>query len=74
MLFPLILSLKERGLIKRAIVPKEAINYLSHISGVEFITVETLDEAIRLFHESSFAANTQQFDYHSEKLMLGDLS
>ena len=46
MLFPLVLSLKEQGLIKRAIVPKESITCLSHISGVDFIAVDTLDEAI----------------------------
>ncbi|HEO98618.1 MAG: YifB family Mg chelatase-like AAA ATPase [Campylobacterales bacterium] len=73
MLFPLILSLKEQRLIKRAIVPKEAIMHLSHISGVEFITVETLDEAITLFNEGAFAANTQRFDYHSEKLPFGEV-
>ena len=39
MLFPLVLSLKEQGLIKRAIVPGESIEYLSHISGVQFISV-----------------------------------
>jgi magnesium chelatase family protein len=48
MIFPLILSLKEQGIIKRAIVPKEAITYLSHISGVDFIAVETLNEAIAM--------------------------
>jgi magnesium chelatase family protein len=48
MVFPIILSLKEKGFIKRAIVPKEAIAYLSHISGVDFIAVETLREAILL--------------------------
>ncbi|MDD2451901.1 MAG: YifB family Mg chelatase-like AAA ATPase [Sulfurovum sp.] len=73
MLFPLILSLKEQGIIKRAIVPKEAIVHLSYISGVEFITVETLDEAITLFNEGAFAANTQRFDYRSEKLPLGEV-
>ncbi|UFH59287.1 YifB family Mg chelatase-like AAA ATPase [Sulfurovum mangrovi] len=73
MLFPLILSLKEQGVIKRAIVPKEAIGYLSHISGVEFITVETLDEAIRIFNEGTFEANTQRFDYQSEKFILDEI-
>ena len=48
MLFPLILSLKEQGLISRAIVPMEAIEYLSRISGVDFMPVSTLNEAITL--------------------------
>jgi len=63
MLFPLILSLKEQGVIKRAIVPKEAINYLSHISGVDFIAVETLSEAIVLVSKGEFTANVRQFNY-----------
>lgn len=71
-LFPLILSLKEQGLIRRAIVPKEAIAYLSRISGVEFVTVETLSEAIGLFNAENFSANTQRFDYESEKFLLNE--
>lgn len=72
LLFPLILSLKEQGLIKRAIVPKEAMTYLSHISGISFIAVETLQEAIALFKNKSFSSNTEQFDYDAEKFMLHD--
>ncbi len=68
MLFPLILSLKEQGVISRAIVPKEAISYLSHISGVEFITVESLSEAISLVQSGSFSSNTASFTYEAEHL------
>jgi len=68
MLFPLILSLKEQGVIKRAIVPKEAIGYLSHISGVEFITVESLSEAISLVQSGRFSSNTASFSYEAEHL------
>ena len=46
MIFPIILSLKEQSLIKRAIVPKEAIDALSHIPDIEFLAVESLAEAI----------------------------
>jgi len=63
MLFPLILSLKERGEIKRAMVPKEAMVYLKHISGVEFIAVETLKEAITLMQTGKFEAQKIAFDY-----------
>ncbi len=66
MLFPLILSLKEQGAIKRAIVPKEAIAYLSHISGVDFIAVESLDETIHLFKKGEFSANVKNFDYEAK--------
>ena len=74
MLFPLVLSLKEQGVIKRAIVPKEAIGYLSHISGVEFITVESLSEAISLVRSGAFSSNTESFSYDAEHLEMGDRS
>ncbi|NOR55739.1 MAG: YifB family Mg chelatase-like AAA ATPase, partial [Sulfurovum sp.] len=70
MLFPLILSLKEQGLIKRAIVPKEAIVYLSHISGVDFIAVESLSEVLTLFKSKNFQANVKAFSYDAEHLEL----
>ena len=68
LLFPLILSLKEQGLIHRAIVPKEAIVHLTHISGVDFVAVETLDEAIEVLREKHFDASVQRFDYDAELL------
>ena len=66
MLFPLILSLREQGVIRRAIVPREAIGYLSHISGVEFIAVDNLSEAIALLQSGSFEGNTESFSYDAE--------
>ncbi len=68
MLFPLILSLKEQGLIRRAIVPAEAIEYLSHIPGVEFAAVETLSEAIAMVKDEHFQANITAFDYDAEHI------
>lgn len=70
MLFPLVLSLKEQGLIKRAIVPKESIPYLSHISGVDFIAVDSLNEAIEILKSKNFNANVQAFSYESESFTL----
>jgi len=70
MLFPLILSLKEQGMIKRAIVPKEAIVYLSHISGVDFIAVETLSEAISMVKAGAFKANVKKFSYDANSLSI----
>ncbi|MDQ1325525.1 MAG: magnesium chelatase family protein [Campylobacterota bacterium] len=70
MLFPLILSLKEQGVIKRAVVPKEAINYLSHISGVEFIAIETLSEAIEILKSKTFEANVKSFSYDANQVQL----
>ena len=73
MLFPLILSLKEQGVIKRAIVPKEAIVYLSHISGIDFIAVETLNEAIVILGKGDFKANVQKFDYDAQTFTLEEI-
>jgi magnesium chelatase family protein len=70
MIFPIILSLKEQGLIKRAIVPQEAIDYLSYISGVEFVAVETLSEAISLLRSGTFTANVKQFEYDAKQLTI----
>jgi len=72
MLFPLVLSLKEQGLIRRAIVPKESIPYLSHISGVDFIAVETLSEAIGIIKSKNFKANVQTFTYDAESFTLDE--
>ena len=72
MIFPIILSLKEQGLIKRAIVPKEAIAYLSHISGVEFIAVETLNEAILLLGKGEFKANITKFKYEANSFKVAN--
>lgn len=73
MLFPLVLSLKEQGIIKRAIVPKESITYLSHISGVDFIAVDTLSEAIQILQSKNFKANVQAFSYESESFTVEDV-
>jgi magnesium chelatase family protein len=73
MLFPLVLSLKEQGLIKRAIVPKESITCLSHISGVDFIAVDTLDGAIALLKSKNFKANVQAFSYEAESFTIKEI-
>jgi len=74
MLFPLILSLKEQGLIKKAIIPKDAMMHLSHISGIDFIAVETLNEAISLLKSETFQANVQQFNYDAQSLDIDTIS
>jgi len=72
MLFPLILSLKEQGVIQKAIVPKEAISYLSHISGVDFIAVDNLKEAMEIIKNGDLTPNIQRFSYDSESFKIGD--
>ena len=71
-LFPIILSLKEQGVLKRAIVPRSAISYLKHISDVEFIPVERLSEAIELFRTNSFLVSTETFEYPAKRFSIGD--
>ena len=66
MLFPLILSLKEQGLIDKAIVPREAIEYLSHISGIDFMPVEELQEAIALIEGGASPQSIESFSYSAE--------
>ena len=47
-LFPLVLSLANKGAIKKAIVPYAALEKLSKIPNIEFYAVHTLQEAIDL--------------------------
>jgi len=74
MLFPLILSLKEQGVIKRAIVPKDGIKYLSHISGVDFIAVDSLKETIGIVKEKRFSSNVQAFSYDAHSFDIANKS
>ncbi len=71
-LFPIILSLKEQNLLERAIVPKSAMEYLSHIAGVDFIPVETLSEAIKLIKDKAFKASSRQFNYDANRLEIAN--
>ncbi len=71
-LFPIILSLKEQGLLSRAIVPKEAMRYLRYIAGVDFIAVETLNEAITLLKTKEFKISTVNFSYDSDSFRIND--
>ena len=51
-LFAMILSLKKQGLIKRAIIPKSAMAYISNIPDLLLYGVDTLQEAIDFFKEA----------------------
>jgi len=71
-LFPIILSLKQQNIIKRAIVPKDAMEYLSHISGIEFIAVDTLKEAIEIFQYKEFKSKYKKYRYSAEYIKVED--
>ncbi len=59
-LFPIVLSLKEQGVLKKAVVPKEAMRYLSYINGIEFIAVDNLIEAIDVFKSGKFERSSYE--------------
>jgi len=66
MIFPIILSLKEQNLIKKAIVPKDAIEYLQYIPQVDFIAVDRLSEAIEVVKNKKFSSNVNRFEYKAD--------
>jgi len=68
MIFPLILSLKEQGLISKAIVPLEALEYLKHIADITFIGVDRLDEAIELVASNTLASKAVHYEYDASTL------
>jgi magnesium chelatase family protein len=72
MLFPLILSLKEREEIERAMVPREAMEYLSHIPGIEFVPVDTLEEAIEAISSMEGESEGVAYGYDAETIVIDE--
>ena len=70
-IFPLLLSLREQGLVKRAMVPAEAMVYLSHIPGIEYWPVETLSEAIEGLQRAESGTRIEETGYEGESLEIG---
>lgn len=65
-LYPLLLSLANQKLIKKAIVPKKSLSKLSKIPNIEFYGVSTLQEAIDLLkNQNNIQANIEksEIDY-----------
>lgn len=54
-LYPLLLSLANQKIIKKALVPYESLEKLSNIPNIDFYGVKTLSEAIELLKNSSEA-------------------
>lgn len=71
-LFPLLLSLKEQGRIRRAMVPAEAMEYLAHIPGISYLPVATLEEALAAIRSEGESAESFRSDYRAEQIELGD--
>ncbi len=72
MLFPTILSLKEQGLINKAIVPKEAIEYLRFITDIEFVPVDTLSDALDVINQENYTYTSETFEYNSKSFTIED--
>ena len=65
-LYPLILSLANQKIIKKAVVPYESLNKLSNIPNVKFYGVKTLQEAISVVKDSTTvepSINQKKIDY-----------
>lgn len=70
-LYPLILSLANQKIIKKAVVPFESLDKLSKIAGVEFYGVKRLDEAIDMLKNHAIAipnCSYKKIDYPCYKL------
>lgn len=67
-LYPLMLSLANQKIIKKAVVPFESLDKLSKIPNIEFYGVKRLDEAIELLKNSANAlpnCTYKKIDYPS---------
>jgi magnesium chelatase family protein len=70
-IFPLLLSLKEQGLVGRAMVPAEAMEHLRHIPGIEYWPVETLADAIAVLRSGrGERVQAEAHGYEAESLEL----
>ena len=75
LIFPLILSLKEQGFIKKAIVPKDTLDALKYIDSVEFYGVDTLNEAVDILKKQDLPKNRQvNVIYSNNKIEINNKS
>ncbi len=58
-LYPLILSLANQGVLLRAVVPEESLPKVSNIPNIQFLGVKNLSNAIEFFSQSSPDATLQ---------------
>ena len=62
-LYPLLLSLANQGITKKAIVPYESLEKLSKIPNIEFYGVKTLSEAIDVLKSDEYMPSLSEFDF-----------
>jgi len=70
-IFPILLSLKNRGMVERAIVPKESLQRLSLIPGTLFLGVDSLSEAIAVCKGESAGVRLESAPIEGESLSVG---
>ena len=73
-IFPLLLSLKNRGLIEKAMVPAASLPRLSLIPGIEYIGVETLEEAIGICKKEAEPRRVAPAPVPGETLTVGGVT
>ncbi len=73
-IFPILLSLKNRGMVERAIVPKESLEALSLIPGTLFLGVDSLSEAIAVCKGESAGVKVESAPIEGECLAVGEES
>lgn len=67
LIFVLILSLAQSGLLKKALIPKESIHKVSKIPNVELFGVDNFNEAVEFFksaNKDKFRVDSTNFDYN----------
>lgn len=70
-IYPLLLSLANQGVAKKAIVPYDSLSKLSNIPNIEFFGVKTLQEAIELLKSDDIqkpSISESDFNYPSYEL------
>jgi magnesium chelatase family protein len=70
-IFPLLLSLKNRGLVTRAMVPKASLEKLSLIPGIEYVGVGSLSEAVAVCKREAEPARVAPTPIPGETLTVG---
>ncbi|WP_201352280.1 YifB family Mg chelatase-like AAA ATPase [Hydrogenimonas urashimensis] len=71
-IFPIILSLKNRNLVTKAMVPKASLEKLSLIPGIDYIGVTNLPEAIAVFKHEIPPQTVQATSIEGETLEIGE--
>ncbi|WP_456381884.1 YifB family Mg chelatase-like AAA ATPase [Hydrogenimonas sp.] len=73
-IFPLLLSLKNRNLVEKAMVPRASLEKLSLIPDIEYVGVETLEEAIAVCRGEKEVPKNVPVPIRGERVEIGGTS